>query len=94
MGLADPVGAYGFAEFEDERFSDAVENALAVALAVEDAGGPHEGEMFGDVGLCGACGAHDVADAEGLFAHGLEDAQAHGFAEHFEEGGDLLEVLF
>ncbi len=66
---------------------------LAVTVAIKDAGLEEEGEVFGNVGLRGARGGLDnLGDGLWAEAEGLQDAQASGFAEGFEEGGDPLEL--
>ena len=49
--------------------------------------------MFGNVGLGGAREVDDFADVPRGVADGLKDAQAGGFSQNLEDGGDALELL-
>ncbi len=51
-----------------------------------------QGEVLGHVGLGGPRKLDNLAHMPGMVAEGLEDAQAHGFAEQFEKGGDVFEL--
>jgi hypothetical protein len=77
-----------------ERVSDPVKNPLAVFAALEHTGLQQEAQVFGDVGLRGSGEFHDFAHVPWGVADGLEDAQARGFAEDLENGGDPDELLW
>ena len=76
----------------DQGITQGVHDALPVTASLEDFGMEQERQVLGDVGLRGACVCDNIADMAGVMAEGLENAEPHGFAEYFKEGGDGFEL--
>ncbi len=73
-----------FAQFEGQGVFQAVEDALAVLFAGEDAGAGEQGKVFGDIGLRRTGRGHDAGDGARPAADGLENPEAHGLAQELE----------
>jgi len=71
----------------------AVKNSLALLLARQDAGSGQQGEVLGNIGLGRADRRHNLVDRVRLAAHGLQNPQAHRFAQQAEAEGNLLQLV-
>lgn len=78
----------GFAEVEDGGFGDGVDDIGTVAAASDDAGIGEGLEVAGGIGLGEVGGFDELGDIEFAGAEGLKDAEARGFTEDPEAGGD------
>jgi len=85
-------GADHFTKPADQGVAQGVQDALPVTASLENFGMNQERQMFGDVRLRGARKRDNITDVAGVMAEGLENAEPHGFAEYFKEGGDGFEL--
>lgn len=86
-------GADHFTKLQHQGIPEGVDDALSRSAPFEDLGVHQKPQVFGDIGLRRPCAGDDLPDMTGAVANGLKDAQTHGFAEHFKEGGDGFELL-
>jgi len=69
------------AQLHGQLILHAVIHSLAVPLPRQDAGSREQGQVLGNIGLGCANRRHNLADRPRLAADGLQDAQAHRFAQ-------------
>jgi 6-phosphogluconate dehydrogenase (decarboxylating) len=93
-GSSTQRGADHFTKLCHQGVTQGVHHALSIPVALDNPGMDQETQVFGNIGLGGSGAGHNVADVPGAMTNGLEDAQAHGFAEGFKEGGDGFELLW
>ena len=53
-----------------------------------------QGEVLGNIGLGRADRLNNLVDRARFAAHGLQDSQAHRFAQQAEAQGNLLQLVF
>ncbi len=82
------AAADDLAEVEDAGVGDEVDDTGAFASASDDAGVCEGLEVAGSVGLGEAGSLDEIRDVEFGLAEALEEAEAGGFAEDAEAGGD------
>jgi hypothetical protein len=85
------VGADGVAEFGDGGIGDEAHGDEALLAAADHACLGQGLDVAGDIGLGEAGGGDEVGDVFFTFFEGAEDAQAAGFGEDTEPGGDHFE---
>ena len=68
-------------------------NALPRLLAFQDSRCGQQRQVLGPIRLRGADGRHDVVDRARGVADGLQNFQTHRFAQHFETGGGLRQLV-
>jgi len=81
------------AQLEDAGIGDAIEDAGTFAATADDPGLGEGLEMSGGVGLGEAGGLDELGHVEFAGAKALEEAEARGFTEDPESGGDEFEGL-
>lgn len=87
------AAADDFAEVEDAGIGDEVDDIRAFAATADDGGLGECLEVAGGVGLGEAGELDELGDVEFLGPEGLEEAEARGFAEDAEAGGDKFDGL-
>lgn len=88
LELALEAAADGFAEIEDAGIGDEIDDVWSFATAAEDGGFGQGLEVSRGIGLGEAGGLDKLGDVEFAVPEALEDAEARGFAEDAESGGD------
>ncbi len=76
------------AQVEDEGHGDRVAGEVALLLALDDAGGGQDAELFGDICLFQVEALDDLGDGGRSALEELENAEARGLGEDGEKVGD------
>lgn len=80
----------GITQFEDAAIGDRVVHEHALLPTLDQPTAPEELQVFGDIGLRGPRGRHQIRHRQFTLLERLEQTQAQGIAEQPEPPGDEL----